>query len=117
MGHKSKNSTLTISPLGVHPAVQQNYQNQCPSSQAIHHQQFHHFGGISGLGTQSHNSNNNLNNSSSNIQSPAQMSSSVVGSLLSPNQSSSNQVTSSFSEYRFKPEVVTTSNRIQESCI
>ncbi|KAG4071003.1 hypothetical protein HA402_001440 [Bradysia odoriphaga] len=34
--------------------------------------------------------------------------------LLSPN----NQlVTSSLSEYRFRPEVVTTSNRIQESCI
>lgn len=112
MGHKSKNSTLTISPLGAHPAVQHNY-NQSPS-QAIQQQQLHHFGGI-GLGTQSHNSNSNLN-SSSNLQSPAQMSSSVVGSLLSPNQSS-NQVTSSFSEYRFRPEVVTTSNRIQESCI
>lgn len=34
--------------------------------------------------------------------------------LRSPSQSA---VTSSFSEYRFKPEVVTTSNRIQESCI
>lgn len=111
MGHKSKNSTLTISPLGAHPVVQHNY-NQSPS-QAI--QQHHHFGGMGLVGTQSHNSNSNLN-SSSNLQSPAQMSSSVVGSLLSPNQSS-NQVTSSFSEYRFRPEVVTTSNRIQESCI
>ncbi|XP_037943807.1 uncharacterized protein LOC119676631 [Teleopsis dalmanni] len=35
-------------------------------------------------------------------------------SLLSPNNPS---VTSSLSEYRFRPEVVTTSNRIQESCI
>ncbi|XP_055848284.1 hemicentin-2 [Episyrphus balteatus] len=35
-------------------------------------------------------------------------------SLLSPNNQS---VTSSLSEYRFRPEVVTTSNRIQESCI
>lgn len=35
-------------------------------------------------------------------------------SLLSPNNPS---VTSSISEYRFRPEVVTTSNRIQESCI
>ncbi|XP_062126409.1 protein turtle homolog A [Drosophila sulfurigaster albostrigata] len=35
-------------------------------------------------------------------------------SLLSPNNAS---VTSSLSEYRFRPEVVTTSNRIQESCI
>lgn len=35
-------------------------------------------------------------------------------SLLSPNNTS---VTSSLSEYRFRPEVVTTSNRIQESCI
>ncbi|XP_059613324.1 neural cell adhesion molecule 2 isoform X1 [Phlebotomus argentipes] len=34
--------------------------------------------------------------------------------LLSPNQS---HVTSSLNEYRFRPEVVTTSNRIQESCI
>ncbi|XP_037920773.1 neural cell adhesion molecule 2 [Hermetia illucens] len=36
-------------------------------------------------------------------------------SLLSPNNQS--VVTSSLSEYRFRPEVVTTSNRIQESCI
>lgn len=42
---------------------------------------------------------------------PSQM---TVG-LLSPTQAGT--VTSSFSEYRFKPEVVTTSNRIQESCI
>ncbi|XP_055382348.1 protein turtle homolog A [Condylostylus longicornis] len=35
-------------------------------------------------------------------------------SLLNPNNQS---VTSSLSEYRFRPEVVTTSNRIQESCI
>lgn len=81
-------------------------------------QQYHHYGDQNcGLGTQSHISNSNLNNSSSNIQSSAQMPSKGVGSLLSPNQSSGNQVTSSFSEYRFRPEVVTTSNRIQESCI
>ncbi|ALC47181.1 CG14372 [Drosophila busckii] len=35
-------------------------------------------------------------------------------SLLSPNNAS---VTSSLSEHRFRPEIVTTSNRIQESCI
>lgn len=46
------------------------------------------------------------------IMPAAQMS---VGGLLSPTQAGT--VTSSFSEYRFKPEVVTTSNRIQESCI
>lgn len=116
MGHKSKNSTL--SPLDAHSAVQHNY-NQSPS-QAIQQQQLHHYGGIglSGISTttQSHNSNSNISNSSNQLQSQAQMSSSVVGSLLSPNQSN-NQVTSSFSEYRFRPEVVTTSNRIQESCI
>lgn len=40
-------------------------------------------------------------------------------SLLSPNNHHHNTslVTSSLSEYRFRPEVVTTSNRIQESCI
>lgn len=35
-------------------------------------------------------------------------------SLSSPRNQS---VTSSLSEYRFRPEIVTTSNRIQESCI
>lgn len=38
-------------------------------------------------------------------------------SLLSPNNHNQSLVTSSLSEYRFRPEVVTTSNRIQESCI
>ncbi|XP_031624769.1 neural cell adhesion molecule 2 isoform X1 [Contarinia nasturtii] len=37
-------------------------------------------------------------------------------SLLSPTNHQS-LVTSSLSEYRFRPEIVTTSNRIQESCI
>lgn len=38
-------------------------------------------------------------------------------SLLSPSNHNQSLVTSSLSEYRFRPEVVTTSNRIQESCI
>ncbi|KFB38310.1 hypothetical protein ZHAS_00005657 [Anopheles sinensis] len=42
----------------------------------------------------------------------------AVGSLLSsPASQSSGLVTSTLNEYRFRPEVVTTSNRIQESCI
>ncbi|XP_058467805.1 titin [Malaya genurostris] len=39
-----------------------------------------------------------------------------VSSLLS-SPASQSHVTSSLNEYRFRPEVVTTSNRIQESCI
>ncbi|XP_063706128.1 uncharacterized protein LOC134835187 [Culicoides brevitarsis] len=121
MGHKSKNSTLSISPLGAHPAV---HYNQSPSQMPHHpHQQMHLYGIVPPTMTpHSHNSNGNLSsnygNSSSNIQQqlPQLSTTSVVGALLSPS-TSQNQVTSSFSEYRFKPEVVTTSNRIQESCI
>uniref|UniRef100_A0A182N5E4 Uncharacterized protein n=1 Tax=Anopheles dirus TaxID=7168 RepID=A0A182N5E4_9DIPT len=40
----------------------------------------------------------------------------AVGSLLS-SPASQSLVTSTLNEYRFRPEVVTTSNRIQESCI
>ncbi|XP_055586991.1 titin [Uranotaenia lowii] len=41
----------------------------------------------------------------------------VGGSLLGSPGSQSQLVTSTLNEYRFRPEVVTTSNRIQESCI